>query len=245
MAKRMKFSVIGLPHYTIWHLYEPSADDLKHMAEMEQQRIEREKAEKEEAERKKAISEGWQVKKEDWDKDQQDILNAALKNKDKDKQQQESAQAETQLKKLEEQAKEQGGKLQGPKMAPGAQPVVVPDKPISPEVKAPGADLAKDPGDHVLDKPAVDKDGKVIDGRPAAAAASSIAAKATSKPDVVLPPSKAEVLGEAGKPKPELELKGGGEGPIAHVGEPGVGEPSKDKDAKPGVFEVSYDTKTP
>lgn len=24
-------SVVGLPHYTIWHLYEPSVDDIKHM----------------------------------------------------------------------------------------------------------------------------------------------------------------------------------------------------------------------
>lgn len=31
MAKRMRFSVVGLPHYTIWHLYEPSVDDIKHM----------------------------------------------------------------------------------------------------------------------------------------------------------------------------------------------------------------------
>jgi mannan polymerase II complex ANP1 subunit len=27
----MKFSVVGLPHYTIWHLYEPSVDDIRHM----------------------------------------------------------------------------------------------------------------------------------------------------------------------------------------------------------------------
>ena len=31
MARKMKFSVVGLPHYTIWHLYEPSVDDIKHM----------------------------------------------------------------------------------------------------------------------------------------------------------------------------------------------------------------------
>ena len=31
MAKRMDMSVVGLPHYTIWHLYEPSVDDIKHM----------------------------------------------------------------------------------------------------------------------------------------------------------------------------------------------------------------------
>ncbi len=42
MAKRMKFSVVGLPHYTIWHLYEPSVDDIRHMEEMEKERKEKE-----------------------------------------------------------------------------------------------------------------------------------------------------------------------------------------------------------
>ena len=27
----MGYSVVGLPHYIIWHIYEPSSDDLKHM----------------------------------------------------------------------------------------------------------------------------------------------------------------------------------------------------------------------
>lgn len=31
MAKRMQYSVVGLPHYVIWHLYEPSVDDIHHM----------------------------------------------------------------------------------------------------------------------------------------------------------------------------------------------------------------------
>jgi hypothetical protein len=31
MARKMDLSVIGLPHYTIWHAYEPSVDDIKHM----------------------------------------------------------------------------------------------------------------------------------------------------------------------------------------------------------------------
>lgn len=31
MSKRMGYSVVGLPHYVIWHIYEPSLDDLKHM----------------------------------------------------------------------------------------------------------------------------------------------------------------------------------------------------------------------
>lgn len=52
MAKRMKFSVIGLPHYTIWHLYEPSVDDLRHMEEME---LERQALEREEEERERAL----------------------------------------------------------------------------------------------------------------------------------------------------------------------------------------------
>lgn len=48
----MKFSVIGLPHYTIWHLYEPSVDDLRHMEQMEVERLAREKEEQERAEQK-------------------------------------------------------------------------------------------------------------------------------------------------------------------------------------------------
>lgn len=35
MCRKMGFTVSGLPHYTIWHLYEPSEDDLKVMKEME------------------------------------------------------------------------------------------------------------------------------------------------------------------------------------------------------------------
>lgn len=45
MAKRMGFSVVGLPHYVVWHLYEPSVDDLKHMEEMEKERLAREQME--------------------------------------------------------------------------------------------------------------------------------------------------------------------------------------------------------
>lgn len=38
MAKKMGFRVGGLPHYTIWHIYEPSEDDLKKIATMERQK---------------------------------------------------------------------------------------------------------------------------------------------------------------------------------------------------------------
>ncbi|CCD24845.1 Van1p NDAI_0E00290 [Naumovozyma dairenensis CBS 421] len=37
MAKRMGYRVGGLPHYTIWHIYEPSDDDLKEIANKERQ----------------------------------------------------------------------------------------------------------------------------------------------------------------------------------------------------------------
>ncbi|KAM9916884.1 hypothetical protein OXX59_009710, partial [Metschnikowia pulcherrima] len=38
LAKRMGFRVGGLPHYTIWHIYEPSEDDLKHIATLERKK---------------------------------------------------------------------------------------------------------------------------------------------------------------------------------------------------------------
>ncbi|KAL4787892.1 Anp1-domain-containing protein [Aspergillus varians] len=46
MARRLGFSVVGLPHYTIWHLYEPSVDDLRHMEEMEEEQKAREEEER-------------------------------------------------------------------------------------------------------------------------------------------------------------------------------------------------------
>ncbi|ODV92835.1 glycosyltransferase family 62 protein [Tortispora caseinolytica NRRL Y-17796] len=71
MCRRMHFSVVGLPHYVVWHMYEPSTDDLERMKEMEKERIEREK----EAQMKKLraqryknsfhdLKDDWQVEKE-------------------------------------------------------------------------------------------------------------------------------------------------------------------------------------
>lgn len=65
MARKMGFSVIGLPHYVVWHLYEPSSDDLKHMAEMEAERIAREKQELLEAKSKT----GSEAAQKQWAKD--------------------------------------------------------------------------------------------------------------------------------------------------------------------------------
>ncbi|CAI1942573.1 hypothetical protein SEUBUCD646_0E00470 [Saccharomyces eubayanus] len=46
LSRRMNYNVIGLPHYVIWHIYEPSSDDLKHMAwmaEEEKRKLEEER----------------------------------------------------------------------------------------------------------------------------------------------------------------------------------------------------------
>lgn len=73
MAKRMQFSVVGLPHYTVWHLYEPSVDDIRHMEEMEQERRNRENEEKERVERMKKIKEEFNDQGSQWEKDKNAI----------------------------------------------------------------------------------------------------------------------------------------------------------------------------
>lgn len=78
----MKFSVVGLPHYTIWHLYEPSADDLKHMERMEEERLAKVAEEQEAAEREKKIQEAWKDPKAQWEQDKKDIAEAAVDQKD-------------------------------------------------------------------------------------------------------------------------------------------------------------------
>lgn len=79
MAKRMQFSVVGLPHYTVWHLYEPSVDDIRHMEEMEQERLEREKEEKERKERMEKISNQFDDTASQWEKDKDEIRELTKK----------------------------------------------------------------------------------------------------------------------------------------------------------------------
>ncbi|CAD6499073.1 BgTH12-04729 [Blumeria graminis f. sp. triticale] len=85
MAKRMKFSVVGLPHYTIWHMYEPSEDDVHHMKEMEQERKAREKEEEEKAVRTQKIKETFADPNAQWEKDKSIIQNLAKEEKLADK----------------------------------------------------------------------------------------------------------------------------------------------------------------
>ena len=77
MAKRMKFSVVGLPHYTIWHLYEPSVDDIHHMEEMERERLAREAEEQAKADRAKRIKEQFADPNAQWDADKAAAAEAA------------------------------------------------------------------------------------------------------------------------------------------------------------------------
>lgn len=69
MARRMGFSVVGLPHYTVWHLYEPSEQDLQHMQEMEEERNARAQEEKEREERMMKIKEEFKDPNSQWEID--------------------------------------------------------------------------------------------------------------------------------------------------------------------------------
>ena len=86
MAKRMGFSVVGLPHYTIWHLYEPSVDDIRHMEEMEQERKAREKEENERREREEKINVQFDMEgKDQWEKDMAAVKDAKKSAEDAQK----------------------------------------------------------------------------------------------------------------------------------------------------------------
>lgn len=84
MARKMDFSVVGLPHYTIWHLYEPSVDDIKHMEEMEQEKLAKEKEEREKAEREKKLKEGYGFDEtsNQWEKDKDTISSMAKEQRE-------------------------------------------------------------------------------------------------------------------------------------------------------------------
>lgn len=77
MAKRMQFSVVGLPHYTIWHLYEPSYEDVRRMEEMEKEKRKHEEEEKQRLERQEKINEQFDVDaKQQFEKDKEAMREA-------------------------------------------------------------------------------------------------------------------------------------------------------------------------
>ncbi|KAH6668565.1 glycosyltransferase family 62 protein [Plectosphaerella plurivora] len=76
MSKRMGYSVIGLPHYTIWHLYEPSIDDIKHMEDMEKEKKVKEAEEKEKEDKAQKIKDEFGDGKDQWEKDKSSMQDA-------------------------------------------------------------------------------------------------------------------------------------------------------------------------
>lgn len=99
MSKRMNFSVVGLPHYTIWHLYEPSVDDIRHMEEMERERKAKEAEEAAKQERLKKINEQFDNPGSQWEKDKS-VIQAILDEKE-EKPKVEDAQKQTSQQKAE------------------------------------------------------------------------------------------------------------------------------------------------
>ncbi|CAL9730596.1 mannan polymerase II complex Anp1p subunit [Monosporozyma unispora] len=74
LSRRMGYDVIGLPHYVIWHIYEPSTEDLKHMAWM----AEEEKRKVEEGKIKEFYKRVWELgfedMRDDWEQERDSIL---------------------------------------------------------------------------------------------------------------------------------------------------------------------------
>lgn len=86
LSRRMGYDVIGLPHYVIWHIYEPSTEDLKHMAWM----AEEEKRKLEEGKIKEFYKKIWEMGfedvRDDWEQERDSILlNIDYTVLDKDK----------------------------------------------------------------------------------------------------------------------------------------------------------------
>ncbi|RCK66750.1 Mannan polymerase II complex ANP1 subunit [Candida viswanathii] len=78
LSKKMGYSVVGLPHYVIWHIYEPSSDDLKHMEWMALEEV----RQQEEAKVKKVYDKVWNKAFEDVQEDWGKERNKFLKNTD-------------------------------------------------------------------------------------------------------------------------------------------------------------------
>ncbi|CAM9010253.1 unnamed protein product [Wickerhamomyces anomalus] len=81
LCKRMGYSVVGLPHYVIWHIYEPSSDDLKHMEWMAKEEARQLEESKLKQFYDKIWSEGFEDVREDWKNDRINIFKNTDTNK--------------------------------------------------------------------------------------------------------------------------------------------------------------------
>lgn len=85
MAKRMQFSVVGLPHYTIWHMYEPSVDDIRRIEEMESEKKQREDEERLRRERTEKIQVQFDDGTNQWEKDKETLREMTKQEQAKEK----------------------------------------------------------------------------------------------------------------------------------------------------------------
>lgn len=69
MSKRMGYSVVGLPHYVIWHIYEPSSDDLKYMEKMALEEVKRAEHDKIMKVYGAVWDKGFEGKQSEWEKE--------------------------------------------------------------------------------------------------------------------------------------------------------------------------------
>lgn len=83
LSKRMGFSVIGLPHYVIWHIYEPSSDDLKHMEWMAQEEERQKQEEKHQVIYRKFWDQGFEDVSGKWSAEKAKIFKNADLTKDR------------------------------------------------------------------------------------------------------------------------------------------------------------------
>ena len=74
MCRRMGLSVVGLPHYVIWHIYEPSSDDIKHMEWMADEEERRETEERLRELHDKIWHAGFQDVRDEWRAEKLNIL---------------------------------------------------------------------------------------------------------------------------------------------------------------------------
>ncbi|CCD23159.1 ANP1/MMN9/VAN1 family protein NDAI_0B01250 [Naumovozyma dairenensis CBS 421] len=74
LSKHMNFTVIGLPNYVVWHIYEPSKEDLQYMAKLE----EKERLKRNDPDEREIYEEKWDDKFKyevtDWQTEKRSIL---------------------------------------------------------------------------------------------------------------------------------------------------------------------------
>ena len=74
MCRKMGLEVVGLPHYVIWHIYEPSDDDLRHMEWMAQEEIRKEREGEIREIYDKNFKAGFELIGDAWENDKKRIL---------------------------------------------------------------------------------------------------------------------------------------------------------------------------